>query len=83
VERCAADGRRRQGDRVAVLLGNGVAFPMLFAVLRIGAVAVSTPRFVYVLEGAVVLYQPIYFLNFLWDPGFGSLIPRSHHTTTS
>jgi acyl-CoA synthetase (AMP-forming)/AMP-acid ligase II len=32
-----------KGDRVAVLLGNGVAFPMLFAVPRTGAIAVPIP----------------------------------------
>jgi acyl-CoA synthetase (AMP-forming)/AMP-acid ligase II len=47
----------RRGDRVALLLGNGVAFPVvLFATLRLGAIAVplsireQTPGLAYMLE---------------------------------
>ncbi|MCB1743299.1 MAG: acyl--CoA ligase [Gammaproteobacteria bacterium] len=44
VERCAAGLRAagmERGDRIAMLLGNGVAFPIvLFAIMRIGAIAV-------------------------------------------
>jgi acyl-CoA synthetase (AMP-forming)/AMP-acid ligase II len=54
----------RRGDRVALLLGNGVAFPVtLFAALRLGAIAVpisireQTPGLAYMLShcGAKVL----------------------------
>ena len=59
VARCAAGLRARgiaKGDRVALLLANGVAFPVvLFATLRLGAIAVpmstreQTPGLAYML----------------------------------
>jgi acyl-CoA synthetase (AMP-forming)/AMP-acid ligase II len=59
VARCAAFLRARgvgKGDRVALLLGNGIAFPVvLFAALRLGAIAVpmstreQTPGLAYML----------------------------------
>jgi O-succinylbenzoic acid--CoA ligase len=67
VARCAAGLRGRgvgRGDRVAMLLGNGTVFPIvLFAALRLGAVAVpistreQTPGLAYMLQhcGATVL----------------------------
>ncbi len=60
VARCAAGLRARglsRGDRIAMLLGNGSAFPVvLFAALRLGAIAVpisvreQTPGLAYMLE---------------------------------
>ncbi len=67
VEQCAAGLQMAgidKGDRVAMLLGNGIPFPIvLFAVLRIGAIAVpmsvreQTPGLAYMLthSGAKLL----------------------------
>jgi long-chain acyl-CoA synthetase len=67
VERCAAGLKAvgvGKGDRVAMLLGNGIPFPVvLFAALRIGAIAVplsvreQTPGIAYMLvhSGAKLL----------------------------
>jgi long-chain acyl-CoA synthetase len=60
VARCAAGLAQRgvaAGDRVAILLGNGIPFPVvMFATLRLGAIAVpisireQTPGLAYMLE---------------------------------
>ena len=68
------------GDRVALLLGNDVAFPVvLFAALRLGAIAVpisireQTPGLAYMLEhcGAKVLVH---------DADLADRLPASHAT---
>jgi long-chain acyl-CoA synthetase len=70
-----------RGDRVALLLGNDVAFPaVLFAALRLGAIAVpisireQTPGLAYMLEhcGAKVLVH---------DADLADRLPASHATS--
>jgi O-succinylbenzoic acid--CoA ligase len=83
VERCAgglAAAGVDQGDRVAMLLGNGVPFPVvLFAALRLGAIAVplsvreQTPGIAYMLahSGAKVLVH---------DAGLAGRLPAPEAT---
>jgi O-succinylbenzoic acid--CoA ligase len=81
VERCAAGldaAGIGKGDRVAMLLGNGVAFPVaMFAALRIGAIAVPLsvreqgPGLAYMLahSGARLLVHDAEFADRLPSPG--------------
>jgi O-succinylbenzoic acid--CoA ligase len=81
VEQCAAGLRMAgigKGDRVAMLLGNGIPFPVvLFAVLRVGAIAVplsvreQTQGLAYMLthSGAKLLVHDADLADRLPDPG--------------
>jgi long-chain acyl-CoA synthetase len=83
VERCAAALQAvgvGKGDRVAMLLGNGIPFPvMLFAALRIGAIAVpmsvreQAPGIAYMLahSGAKLL---------AYDAGLADRLPAPEET---
>ena len=83
VKRCAAGLQAagiRSGDRVALLLGNGIVFPVvMFAALRIGAIAVplsvreQTKGLAYMLDqsGAKLLVH---------DAGLAERLPEARHT---